>query len=82
MEYHERTADVMHVVTGTATVRTGGTMVAARTVAPGELRAAHAEGGTDHDLAPGDVLVVPAGVPHQFVDVSDPFLYFVVKVAS
>jgi len=26
------------------------------------------------------VLVVPAGVPHQFVDVSDPFLYFVAKV--
>jgi glc operon protein GlcG len=35
-----------------------------------------------HDLAPGDVLVIPAGVPHEFSQVSDPFLYFVVKVES
>ena len=40
------------------------------------------DGGTEHRLAEGDVLVVPAGVPHQFVDVSDPFLYFVAKVES
>ena len=35
-----------------------------------------------HELAPGDVLVIPAGVPHEFTAVSDPFLYFVVKVES
>ena len=34
------------------------------------------------DCAPGDVLAIPNGVPHQFVDVSDPFLYFVVKVEA
>jgi hypothetical protein len=28
------------------------------------------------------VLAIPSGVPHQFVDVSDPFLYFVVKVEA
>jgi glc operon protein GlcG len=80
VEYHEQTADIMHVVAGTATVRTGGQLVAPRTVTPGELRAASTDGGTDHDLAPGDVLVVPAGVPHQFTAVSDPFHYLVVKV--
>jgi uncharacterized protein GlcG (DUF336 family) len=37
-------------------------------------------GDTRHDLAPGDVLVIPERVPHQFVAASDPFLYFVVKV--
>ena len=25
---------------------------------------------------------IPSGVPHQFVEVSDPFLYFVVKVEA
>ena len=34
------------------------------------------------ELGPGDVVVIPAGVPHQFTAVSDPFLYFVVKVES
>jgi uncharacterized protein GlcG (DUF336 family)/uncharacterized RmlC-like cupin family protein len=37
-------------------------------------------GGTVRELAEGDVLVIPNGVPHQFVGVTDPFLYFVTKV--
>ena len=80
VEYHERVADVMHVVEGTASVRTGGTMVDPHEAGPGEIRASAIDGGESHDLAAGDVLAIPAGVPHQFTDVSDPFLYFVVKV--
>jgi uncharacterized protein GlcG (DUF336 family)/uncharacterized RmlC-like cupin family protein len=80
VEYHERSVDVMRVVEGKATVVTGGEMVGARQVAPGELRAASVHGGTKHELTEGDVLAIPNGVPHQFVDVSNPFLYFVVKV--
>jgi glc operon protein GlcG len=38
------------------------------------------EGGDAHDVGPGDVLVIPAGVPHEFTAASDPFLYLVVKV--
>jgi uncharacterized protein GlcG (DUF336 family) len=82
VEFHERVVDVMHVVQGTATVVTGGEMRDAREVAPGELRAPAVEGGTRQELAEGDVLAIPNGVPHQFVDVSDPFLYFVVKVQA
>jgi glc operon protein GlcG len=37
-------------------------------------------GDTPHEIAEGDVLTIPAGVTHQFTAVSDPFLYFVVKV--
>jgi glc operon protein GlcG len=37
-------------------------------------------GDATHELAEGDVLVIPNGVPHQFVHVSEPFLYFVAKV--
>jgi glc operon protein GlcG len=82
VEYHERFVDVMHVVRGTATVVTGGEMRDARQVAPGELRAPTVEGGTRHTLREGDVLAIPNGVPHQFAEVSDPFLYFVVKVEA
>jgi glc operon protein GlcG len=39
-------------------------------------------GEDTHELREGDVLEIPAGVPHEFTDASDPFLYFVVKVAS
>jgi uncharacterized protein GlcG (DUF336 family) len=82
VEYHERVVDVMHVVEGTATVVTGGRMIDPHEVAPGELRAQCTDGGTPHALAAGDVLAIPSGVPHQFTAVSDPFLYFVVKVAA
>jgi glc operon protein GlcG len=82
VEYHERVVDVMHVVEGTATVVTGGDMVEAREVGPGELRARTVEGGEAHELREGDVLAIPNGVPHQFTEVSDPFLYFVVKVEA
>jgi uncharacterized protein GlcG (DUF336 family)/mannose-6-phosphate isomerase-like protein (cupin superfamily) len=82
VEYHAAVVDVMHVVQGRATVLTGGEMVEPREVAPGELRADSLEGGTPHELSEGDVLAIPNGVPHQFTEVSDPFLYFVVKVEA
>lgn len=80
VEYHAHTVDVMHVVRGAATVLTGGEMVGVRSAGDGELRADSLTGGHAHELSAGDVLAVPAGVPHQFTRVSDPFLYFVVKV--
>jgi uncharacterized protein GlcG (DUF336 family)/mannose-6-phosphate isomerase-like protein (cupin superfamily) len=82
VEYHEHVVDVMHVLEGAATVVTGGEMIGAREVAPGELRAGAVEGGTSHQLRVGDVLAIPNGVPHQFVETSNPFLYFVVKVEA
>lgn len=33
-----------------------------------------------HELTPGAVLAIPAGVPHEFVRVTGPFRYIVVKV--
>jgi uncharacterized protein GlcG (DUF336 family) len=68
-ELHEHEVDVMRVVSGTATVVTGG-----------EIRGDRIEGGQERRLSEGDVLAIPNGVPHQFTEVSDPFLYFVVKV--
>jgi glc operon protein GlcG len=80
VEWHARETDIMYVVSGTATVVTGGDMIEPREVAPGELRAPRSEGGTTHELSDGDVLAIPAQVPHHFTTVSDPFLYYVVKV--
>jgi glc operon protein GlcG len=82
VEFHQSVVDVMHVVQGRATVVTGGEMVEPHEVAPGELRSSSVDGGTPHDLSEGDVLAIPAGVPHQFTEVSHPFRYFVVKVEA
>lgn len=82
VEYHDHVTDIMYVLDGTATVVTGGRMVNEREVAPGERRAEATEGGTSREIGPGDVLVVPAAVPHHFVAVTDPFRYYVVKVVA
>ncbi len=72
--------NVMRVVQGNASVLTGGTMVDPREIAAGEVRAGEVQGATTHELPEGDVLAVPAGVPHRFIEVSEEFLYYVVKV--
>jgi uncharacterized protein GlcG (DUF336 family)/uncharacterized RmlC-like cupin family protein len=79
-EYHENVTDVMFVIEGRATVVAGGRLRGSRSVGTGELRAPAIDGGTRYELGAGDVLVVPGGVPHQFIDASNPFFYLVTKV--
>lgn len=79
-EVHRRDTDVIYVLGGAATIVTGGEVVEGREVEPGELRGREIRGGETRRLAPGDVLVVPSGVPHWFSAVDAPFTYYVVKV--
>jgi len=79
-EIHTKDADVIYVLQGEATFVTGGHAVDAKTTAQNELRGSSIEGGESRTISKGDVVVVPAGVPHQFAKVTAPFLYFVVKV--
>ncbi|MGA2536076.1 MAG: cupin domain-containing protein [Terracidiphilus sp.] len=80
-ELHENFADLFYVLEGRATLVTGGTVVGANTVAPGEVRGAAIEGGKRQELRAGDVAHVPAGVPHQMLVPGDKtFTSFVVKI--
>ena len=81
-EVHEFDTDIVHVLEGTATIVTGGEAVNLRMTAPEEFRGASISGGSVRELKPGDVLVIPNGVPHWFRSVSGPFLYYVVKVRA
>ena len=78
-EIHTKDADIVYVLDGTATLVTGGTAVDAKITEPDELGGSSVTGGEAHSLKKGDVIVVPAGVPHWFKEVSNPFLYYVVK---
>lgn len=81
-EIHTRDTDIVYVLEGSATLTTGGTMVNGTTTGPGELRGDTIREGRSRTVVKGDVVVVPAGVPHQFTDVTAPFLYYVVKVTD
>ena len=79
-EIHTKDTDVIYVLDGTATFVTGGEAINAKNTATDELRGESIRNGQTRQIAKGDVIVVPNGVPHQFAQVTDPFLYYVVKV--
>jgi glc operon protein GlcG len=81
-EVHTRDTDILYVLQGTATLVTGGSLVAGKEIAPDEIRGARIDGGVARELAPGQVVVVPNGTPHWFQRVSGPFVYYVVKVTA
>jgi glc operon protein GlcG len=81
-EVHARDTDIVYVLGGTATLVTGGRATNARETAPNELRGDGIDGGDVRRLVQGDVVIVPNGVPHLFKDVSEPLLYYVVKVTA
>ena len=79
-EIHTKDTDVIYVLDGKATFVTGGEAVEAKEITANELRGSSIRNGETRQIAKGDVIVVPTGVPHQFLEVTDPFLYYVVKV--
>jgi mannose-6-phosphate isomerase-like protein (cupin superfamily) len=80
-EWHEKQADVMFISAGQVTMVYGGAIVDAKTTAPGEMRGASIRGGTEAKLGPGDVLHIPAKVPHQMILApGTKVTYFVTKV--
>jgi len=81
-EVHTRDTDIIYVIEGSVSFVTGGTVVDPRNTGPGEIRGTRLEGGTARALNKGDVIVVPAGVPHRFSQVDETFLYFVVKASA
>ena len=81
VEVHEKMADIFVVESGQATLLVGGKVEGARTTAAGELRGGTIQGGERQKIGPGDVIHIPAGVPHQvLLGETKAFTYFVVKV--
>jgi mannose-6-phosphate isomerase-like protein (cupin superfamily) len=66
-EVHEKFADFVIVRSGQGAILVGGTSRNAKPTTPGETRGEGVEGGTRYKLTPGDVLYIPAGVPHQMI---------------
>lgn len=79
-EVHSEDTDIIYVLCGTAEFVTGGRVDEAGEVGPGEIRGRAITGGEARKLAPGDVMIVPNGVPHWFRSIDGPFDYYVVKV--
>jgi mannose-6-phosphate isomerase-like protein (cupin superfamily) len=81
-ELHEGFTDIFVVQRGTATLRYGGTAVGNKVTTPGEFRGGTIQNGSDAALHPGDVVVIPAGIPHQVLPAAPDFIYLTFKVAK
>jgi mannose-6-phosphate isomerase-like protein (cupin superfamily) len=66
-EVHDALNDVFLVRSGRATVTVGGTVTGNRQTSPGEWRGGTIAGASNFEVGPGDVLWIPAGVPHQII---------------
>lgn len=76
---HESQAEFFYVIEGSATLLTGGTLTSP-TRNGSNLSGTGIENGVRQAFKKGDFLLVPSGVPHQFVDIQAPIqllqLYF------
>jgi len=87
---HYKVSEIYHVTDGAGTLVTGGTMVNAKPRpadalsvkledGPGESGTA-IQGGVTRRIKAGDVVVIPAGVPHWFSEIEGSITYVVVRV--
>jgi glc operon protein GlcG len=79
-EVHENEIDVFYVVDGGSTMVTGGKVVGGKNTGPGQIKGSGIEGGHTYHLTKGDVMVIPAGVPHWHKEVTPSIAYYTVKV--
>lgn len=83
MEVHADWNDLFVVQSGEATILIGGTVMNGKTTAPGEIRGTTSTGGEKHKVGAGDIVHIPANVPHQIlIDAGKQVTYFAVKIPA
>jgi mannose-6-phosphate isomerase-like protein (cupin superfamily) len=67
-EQHDHIVDVVFVQSGEGTLQLGGTMIGKKAGSgSGEYVGTRLDGGERHPLGTGDVVHIPAGIPHSFL---------------
>lgn len=67
-EQHNQIVDVVYVQSGEGTLQLGGKVIGLKASSgPGEFVGTSLEGGERHAIAAGDVMHIPAGIPHAFL---------------
>jgi hypothetical protein len=67
-EQHDRIVDIVLVQSGEGTLQLGGTMVGKKAGSgAGEYVGTKLEGGERHPLVAGDIVHIPAAIPHSFL---------------
>ena len=80
-EVHDGQTDFYVVQAGSGTLHIGGSVVDGKTTDPGEIRGKSLKGAKTRKIAAGDVVNIPAKLPHQItVEDGETITYLIVKV--
>ena len=84
---HDRVTEVYHILTGAGTFETGGTLINGQPVdlsseAAGPSTRGTIQGGETRPIGPGDVVVIPPGVPHRFSHLDGDITYLVTRIEA
>jgi mannose-6-phosphate isomerase-like protein (cupin superfamily) len=87
---HDQVSEVYHVISGSATLMTGPDLIDPQRRPPDNRAVKQLNGPgndaksirnpTTHNLKPGDVIVIPAGVGHWFTRIDDHIEYLMVRI--
>ncbi len=80
-EIHKTVVDIFVVQSGRANLLVGGTLIGGKETGPGEIRGTAISGAERRQLAAGDIVHIPAAMPHQVaVEKGQQITYVIVKV--
>ena len=87
---HDQQTEVYQVLSGVGIMVTGGTLIDPRPLNPEGATVrqltgpssfgAGIEGGESRRVVAGDMVIVPAGVPHGFSSIAEPITYLVIRI--
>ena len=86
---HDAVTEVYQIIEGEGVMVTGGSLQSAKPIASaaivGEIGPSSAGqaivGGTKHSVGPGDIVIVPAGTPHGFADITtNRIVYTIIRI--
>ena len=86
---HYKVSEIYHVLRGSATFVTGGTLVNAKTREAGSMEVNEdgpgssgtaIQGGVTRQLRAGDVIIIPAGTPHWFSKIDGSIAYLAIRI--
>jgi mannose-6-phosphate isomerase-like protein (cupin superfamily) len=79
---HPAEAEYAIVLEGSGTLVSGGVMADPKVSNPNLVEGSRIEGGTTRPLGPGDIILIPAGVPHGFGITGDRLVLLGIKLPS
>ena len=86
---HNQITEVYYVISGSGTLVTGGTMATPKSepadgttvkVLVGPSMSGAFQNGQSRKIGPGDVVIIPPGVPHGFSDIADHIDYLSIRM--